>query len=181
MNINTLRKNYDKLNPRERFAALQAAVLRNDEQERKALMQSAPRKQWSIPNTYGLADAFDFLSTWHVMNQLGYAASFYFLLQVDDLGEDEINIGEQAVNFGDAFILLQRRILEGREAWRAICNEYGVDPDKLLEGLPYIEMMKMTELIVRAGNDESPIELTDLQETLNGYREVIETKRREWE
>ncbi len=181
MNINTLRKNYDKLNPKERFAAIVAAGLRNDDQERKALLQSAPRKHWSIPNTYGLSDAFIFLSMWHVMSQLGFAASFYWLLQMDDLGEKKIHIGEQAVNFGDAFILVQRRVLEGREAWRAICKEYGIDPDRMLDALPYIEMIEMTELIVRAMSKDNPIELTDLQETINGYREAIESKRREWE
>jgi len=181
MNINTLRKNYDKLNPKERFAALVAAALRNDEQERKALLQSAPRKHWSISNTYGLSDAFIFLSMWHVMSQLGYAASFYFLLEMDDLGASKIHIGEEVVNFGDAFILVQRRILEGREAWRAICNEYGIDPNAMVDGYPYVEMIEMTELIMRAMSNDNPIELTDLQETVNGYREVIESKRKEWE
>lgn len=90
MNINTIRKNYDKLNPKERFAALTAAVIRIDEQERKALLQSAPRKVFSFPNTYGLSEAFNFLSMWHVMNQLGYAASFYWLLQTDDWGGERI-------------------------------------------------------------------------------------------
>jgi len=181
MNINTLRKNYDKLNPKERFAALVAAALRNDDQERKALLQSAPRKHWSMPNTYGLSEAFIFLSMWHVINQLGYAASFYWLLQMDDLGENEIHIGEQVINFVDAFILLQRRILEGREAWRAICNEYGIDPDKMLDALPYVEMVEMDELMITVMNQNSPLELTDLQETINGYREAIESKRKEWE
>ena len=181
MNINTLRKNYDKLNSRERFAALHAAALRNDEQERKALMQSSPRKQWSIPTLRGLYDAFEFLAMWHVMSQLGYAASFYWLLQMEGWGEDEVQIGEQAVNFGDAYLLVQRRILEGREAWRAICKEYGIDPDASLEGLPYIEMIEMTELVARAGNQDSPLELTDLQENIDGYREAIESKRKEWE
>jgi hypothetical protein len=181
MNINTLRKNYDKLNPKERFAALHAAALREDEQERKALLQSAPRKHWSLPDTHGLSDAFEWLSTWHVMNQLGYAAGLFWLMQMDDLGEEDVHIGEQTVNFGDAFSLLQRRILEGWEAWRAICKEYGIDPDAILEGLPHVETMEMTELIMRAASHASPIELTDLQATINGYRRAIETKRKQWE
>lgn len=181
MNINTLRKSYDKLNPKERYTAIHSAIIRNDEQERKALLQSAPRKTFSVPNTWGFTEGFRFLSTWHVLIQLGFAASFYWILQMDDLGEDEIHIGEKTFRLTDAFLLLQRRILEGREAWRAICMEYNLDPDAMLDGLPFIEMIEMTELIVTAGNRDEPIELTDLQETINGYRMAIETKRKEWE
>jgi hypothetical protein len=181
MNINKLRKSYDKLCVTERFAALVAAAIRNDDEECKALLQSAPRKTFSFPNTYGLSDAFQFLSMWHMMNQLGYTASFYWLLQMDDLGEDKIHIGEEPFDYNDAFILLQRRILEEREAWRAICNEYGIDPDKMLEYFPCVEMVEMSELIMRAMSKDSPIELTDLQENINGYRTAIEHKRKEWE
>ena len=177
MNINTLRKNYDKLNPKERFAAIVAAGTREDDQERKALLQSAPRKTFSFPNTYGLSEAFIFLSMWHVLSQLGYAATFYFLL-----GQDETDpVKVKGYDFNDARLLIQRRILEGREAWRAICREYGVDPEGLLGDFPEIEMIRMTELIVIRANEESPLELTDLQEAINGYREAIETKRKDWE
>ena len=181
MNINTLRKNYDKLNPKERFAAIVAAASRNDEQEREALLQSAPRKSFSVPHTWGLSDAFQFLSMWHAMNQLGYAVFFYFLLQMGDVDEREIQIEGKAIRFSDGFLLAQQRVLEGCEAWRQICKEYGVDPAVMLEGLPCLEMIQMIELIMRAANQDNPLELTNLQETIDGYREAIEHKRREWE
>jgi hypothetical protein len=180
MNITTLRKNYDKLGNRERFAAIVAADLRNDNQERTALMQSAPRKQWSIPTVRGLSEAFDFLAMWHVMYQLGCAASLYLLLTMDEEPVNSLLEGEN-INFQDALLLVQRRILESREAWRAICNEYGVDPEGMLSGLPYLEMIEMVELVVRTANQLKPFELTDLQENINGYRETIEHKRKEWE
>jgi hypothetical protein len=187
MNINTLRKNYDKLNPKERFAAIMAAASRNDEQEHIALLQSAPRKAFTVPNTYGLSEAFIFLSMWHVMNQLGLIAHFYYIPNVIN-DENEIIRGVKIENkpfsYGDAMDFLAKRILTNSEAWRALCNEYGVDPDYLLSIFPYIEMIEVTELIMRAMNHESSLELTDLpdlENTINGYREVIESKRKEWE
>jgi hypothetical protein len=51
----------------------------------------------------------------------------------------------------------------------------------MLDDLPYVEMVEMSELIVRAMSKDNPIELTDLQESINGYRTVIETKSKNWE
>jgi hypothetical protein len=178
MNINAIQKHYDKLTVKERFAALVAAGMRGDDQEREALLRSAPRKTFSVPHTYGLSEAFISLSMWHVIDQLGYAVTFYFLIFNDEI-ESDIQI--EGFDFNDIMILLQRRILTGREAWRAICKEYGVDPEKMLEALPYTEMIDLVELIVRAANHDAPLELTDLQETIDGLRAVIETKRKEWE
>jgi hypothetical protein len=176
MDIKNLRKNYDKLTVKERFAAIVAAGMRGDDQERKALLQSAPRKRFSIPDTWGISEAFEWAATWHVMNQLGYAASFYYLL----FSEDE-NFKIADVTYNDAMILIQRRILTEREAWRAICKEYGVDPEKILEGLPYIEMIDLTELTARAAYIDAPLELPELQETIDGLRAAIEYKRKDWE
>jgi hypothetical protein len=175
MNINAIQKHYDKLTIKERFAALVAAGMRGDDQERDALLRSAPRKVFSFPNTYGLSDTFEFLSMWHVLNQLGYVASFYCLLGMGDDEREEIFDGALA---GLLFFLTNC------EAWRAICKEYGVDPEKILEGLPFAEIMTMTELVALRVYDalyNAPLELPELQETIDGLRAVIETKRKDWE
>ncbi|MCX6060334.1 MAG: hypothetical protein NTW69_19585, partial [Chloroflexi bacterium] len=111
----------------------------------------------------------------HVMNQLGLAATFYFLL----FNEGDIKIKD--FEYNDAMLLLQRRILEGCEAWRAVCKEYGVDDMKMLDGLPYSETIDMMELTVRAANADAPIELSDLADTIEGYKSAIETMRKKWE
>jgi hypothetical protein len=184
MNINAIQKHYDKLTVKERFALIVAAGVRNDDQELDALLRSAPRKVFSFPNTYGLSDAFIFLSMWHVMNQLGLCASVYYIAIV---GEDEsklkgVKIAGKPFTFGDGMDFLFTRIMTNCEAWRVICKEYGVDPEKMLEGYPYIEMIDLTELTARTAYLDAPLELPELQETIiNGYREVIETKRKQWE
>lgn len=169
MDIKTLRKNYDKLTANERFSLLVAAGARGDDNEREALLATAPSKTWRVPTTRGLGEAFNFVSLWHIMNQLGYAASLYCLLQIGD--DEEILDGALAGLW---------HFLTNCEAWRAICKEYGVDPEKILEGLPFIEIIDMTELLARRMYD-TPLELTELQETIDSLRAIIETKRKEWE
>lgn len=176
MNINNIQKNYSKLTYDERFALMHAATLRGDATDRAALLSSAPRKTWQVPTTWGLGEAFIFLADFHVMMQLGYAATFYYML----FGEDEnISMKFNGLGFNDAMILIQRRIITSREAWRVVCSDYGLDPDKLLEGLPFVEMIEITELTIRAGSPE--MEFLELQENIDGLKIVIEEKRKDWE
>jgi hypothetical protein len=176
MNMNTIQKNYDKLTATERFSMLAAAIARNDERDRAALIESSPTKTWTVPITYGLRDAFIFLSNFYVTMQLGYAGVFWYMLFMED---DKITMKFNGLGFDDAMILLQRRIITGCEAWRAVCAAYGVDPDKILEGHNFIEMIETTELMVRAASPD--LECLDLQENIESYKLAIETKRKDWE
>ena len=176
MDLKTIQKNYDKLTANERFSLLTAAIDRDDAQDRAALIASSPMKTWKVPITYGLRDAFDFLSNFHVNMQLGYAGVFWYMLFSEG---DGISMQFNGLSFNDAMILLQRRIITGRDAWRAVCAAYGVDPDKMLEGHNFIEMIETTELMVRAASPD--LELLDLQENIDSYKLAIETKRKDWE
>ena len=176
MDLKTIQKNYDKLTANERFSLLTAAIDRDDAQDRAALIASSPMKTWKVPITYGLRDAFEFLTNFHVNMQLGYAGVFWYMLFSEG---DGISMQFNGLSFNDAMILLQRRIITGRDAWRAVCAAYGVDPDKMLEGHNFIEMIETTELMVRAASPD--LELLDLQENIDSYKLAIETKRKEWE
>ena len=176
MNIAAIQKNYDKLTATERFSLLTAAIDRDDAQDRAALIASSPMKTWKVPITYGLRDAFEFLSNFHVNMQLGYAAVFWYMLFCED---DETRMKFNGLDFNDAMILLQRRIITGREAWRAVCKDYGVDPDKMLERHNFSEMIGITELMVKAASPD--LEFLDLQENIESGKLAIETMRKEWE
>ena len=176
MDLKNIQKNYDKLTAGERFSLLFQANQRGDERERAALLQTAPTKTWKVPTTRGLGEAFIFLSDFHVNMQLGYASVFWYMLFYQD---DEIRMKYNGLDFNDAMILLQRRIITGREAWRMVCAAYGVDPVKMLEGHNFIEMIDITELMVSAANPE--LEYLDLQENIDGLKLTIETKRKDWE
>jgi hypothetical protein len=176
MDLKTIQKNYDKLTTGERFSLLFAAADRHDDRDLAALQQSSPSHTWKVPVTRGLGDAFTFLSNFHVNMQLGYAGVFWFMLFSED---DKIKMKFNGLGFDDAMILLQRHIITGRAAWRAVCDEYGVDPGKMLEGHNFLEMIDITELMVRAANPE--LEYLDLQENINELKEAIEIKRKDWE
>ena len=175
MDLKTIQKNYDKLTANERFSLVFAAVARGDDRDRAALIESSPTKTWKVPITYGLRDAFEFISNFHVNMQLGYAATFWYMLFI----EDDITVKFNGLGFNDAMILLRRRIITGRDAWRAVCAAYGVDPDKMLEDHNFIEMIETTELMVRAASPD--LEYLDLQENIDSYKLAIETKRKDWE
>ena len=176
MDLKTIQKNYDKLTPTERFSLVFAAAARGDDRDRAALIESSPTKTWKVPITYGLRDAFEFISNFHVNMQLGYAATFWYMLFIED---DDMTVNFNGLGFNDAMILLQRRIITGREAWRVVCAAYGVDPDKMLEDHNFIEMIETTELMVRAASPD--LEYLDLQENIDSYKLAIETKRKDWE
>lgn len=175
MDLKTIQKNYDKLTANERFSLVFAAAARGDDRDRAALIESSPTKTWKVPITYGLRDAFEFISNFHVNMQLGYAATFWYMLFI----EDDMTVKFNGLGFNDAMILLQRRIITGRDAWRAVCAAYGVDPDKMLEDHNFIEMIETTELMVRAASPD--LEYLDLQENIASYKLAIETKRKDWE
>ena len=175
MDLKTIQKNYDKLTANERFSLVFAAAARGDDRDRAALIESSPTKTWKVPITYGLRDAFEFISNFHVNMQLGYAATFWYMLFI----EDDMTVKFNGLGFNDAMILLRRRIITGRDAWRAVCAAYGVDPDKMLEDHNFIEMIETTELMVRAASPD--LEYLDLQENIASYKLAIETKRKDWE
>lgn len=192
MNTNSIQKHYDKLTNKERFAALVAASARGDAQEVKALEDSTPSKTYKVYATQGLNEAFNFVGLWHVARQLGDAASFYFLMQANDKINDRIEgmIDEESNGESNLFSVCMDRleaIATHCEAWRIVCAEYGVDPARMLEIFPNIEMVEVAELYARrfgeyvAKESGEPLELRDLQETIADYRGAIERKRKKWE
>lgn len=179
MNLAAIRKNYDKLTHDERFSLLTAAKVRNDTQERAAILAATPRKRWDVPTTRGLGDAWETLSYFHVIMQLGYIASIYSILFFD-AGEIKLNDSDKKITQDDAILFTQRRMITSREAWRAVCKDYGVDPAAMIESLPFSELIELNELIVTAAND-GKIELLDLQENIDALKGAIETLRKDWE
>lgn len=167
-----LQKNYNKLTASERFALLLAATARNDIADRAALLQSAPRKRWEVPTTYGLGYAWDTVSDWYIMQQLGSVAAFYYLIALDDEGDPAADILPQ----------LQRNILTLHESFIAVCGDYGIDPKSIMQGLPYTEMIDLAIITIRAADqDRPPLDLPALPESIETMRNLIETLRTKWE
>ena len=188
MNLNTLQKQYDKLRPEERVSALYAALARDDMEEFRTLARTAPRdKTFRVSNHAGLWDAFEWLGMFHTIMQLGEMASMYFVLFHEiDIDTVKVNlhisddIETKTYTTDEAVELCIRRMLEGRDAWRAICAEYNLDPSDALARLPFVETIELNELTARAFAKHKNIEI-DHTENLNTYRDAIAKKRAEWE
>ena len=177
MDLKTIQKNYDKLTIDERFSLIVAAGQRGDDRDRAALIQTAPKKTWQMPNTYGLSEAFEFASFWHVTTQLGYAASLYYFAVIGD----ESCSKKTADEIDKAVKLLQRRVLTGCHAWRIVCKDYGVDPDLFINDMPFIEMIELTELTADKAMQADDEPYIELQETIDGIKKAIEWQRKKWE
>jgi hypothetical protein len=180
--IDQVKKHYDKLTARERFALLVAASARDDETERRALLDSAPRVTFSFPHHHGIMEGFDFLTEYHIMQQLGTAGMFFLLTYLQDDPDRPIHgpNGEE-VTSESVITLTGRRFLEGLEGYNAVCQEYSIDPETMTETYNlYPELLEFVEIIIRRGFELSETELTDLEATKAAYRQVIETKRADW-
>ena len=183
VNLNTIQKNYGKLTARERYPLIVRAALRDDEADRRALLDSAPRVSFSFPNTIGLAEGFSNLIHFYIIEQLGTAATLFMLMGLDD-DEHKFNTTAHGipVTMGDALELCARRFMEGVEAWQVICKEYNLDPALVGEYCQREQVLSFAELTIRAwyGEDYSTALLTDLESTIAEFREVIERARASW-
>ena len=183
MNINAITKHYDKLTINERFSLMQAAIYRGDDADRAALARTAPRKRWEMPNTTGLMDAFDTAAAWHVMGVMTMQMEFYYLLSLDneDVVIRLVNKDKQPLDIDELMTKLIHSILVTCEAWRRVCSDYGVDPVRILEGLPGSDTIDLFEATIQAAAQIRPVDLGDLDTYINDMRTVIETLRKRWE
>jgi hypothetical protein len=187
--IDQLKKQYNKLSTRERYALMMAAHARGDELETKELLRTAPRKIFSYANTSGLQDGFRFVCMMHIMSQLGHAAGFYFVMLANPDDEPlNVKIGDETFTEERAIELLHRNIIGGRDAFRMLCEEYKLDPSDMLKDYPFIETIEIGQALVRLSAEE--METTDEQraelkeytrETLETYRAAIAHHAKGWE
>jgi len=179
MNGKTLDKLYDKLAPRERLAAMVAALGRKDWDEYHKLGRSAPKgNTYTVRNTHGLLEAWELLAMFHMILQLGNLASFFFLTTRED---DEKIKPENRATVGDAINKVTMNIIEGSEAWRAICKEYNLDPKAALAALPFVDVVEIGEVIANFSAGITEGTGPDFEGATNTYREFINCVRETWE
>lgn len=182
--IDQVKKQYSKLTPRERFALIVAAAARNDEAERKALIDSAPRRTWSVPTTYGITEGFLAATDFHLISQLGNAATIWMLSYWQQDGNDHDYVdGETGTRYTlqEAHALAVRRFVTNADAFAAVCKEYKVDPAAFNGMYPlYGMVLVFTELIARRFCKELEMELPELEETKRAYKTLLEKHIDDW-
>jgi len=142
MNTAVLTRQYDKLTAQERLALLLAAEARGDRHEFNRLMETAPRKNYSVPHHAPLLDTFLDLSKLHFMQLLDTAACYFDAFEQPGRkrgrGADPLEGWDMVLLLGYLF----RTYLEG---WRQFCAELNIDPEFMWNSWPGYETIKAAE------------------------------------
>jgi hypothetical protein len=139
MNTDALAKHYDVLTPSERLPLLHAASARGDSVEQQRLMRSARKVMYAVPDYYGLAEAFDHLSMYHLLEVLDTAADYNRAMWIADSDDDV------AGRMLDASLMCGYVFKVQLEGWRIFCSEVGFDPERNWSLLPGYETIRRTE------------------------------------
>jgi len=155
MNNNKLAKGYDKLSPQERFSLIIAAESRGDEQERAALMDTAPKVGFRVVDYYGLADGFHKLALAHLVDLLSMGNLILWASYLD--GDEQT---------WDLVEELAGAYLAHGEGWRLFCAENNLNPEALLpQGYFGLEVLPMIDKLAK-GIYPGEIEPGDYLDTL---------------
>lgn len=138
-----LQKHYGTFSPRERLALIFAAIAREDDAERLALIDSAPVFSYRMADYHGEADAFNLMCLFHIAKQLdnAYMNSLLALAEGNDAKQNE-RLYEAGRISGYVFCVYA-------DAWRAFCEGLGIDADAALKGLPGAQSLENAEQISR--------------------------------
>lgn len=156
MNTDGLARLYGHLTARERLPLLMAAAVRGDEEERRRLMESAPKIGFQVPDHFGLGNALAEASNLHLLTLLDLAANFWqwWGLWLAPKGRAESGQGKgKAKAEADktrefrlyAMVRYHAyRFLVHVDAWKQFCSELRVDPDAGLSCMPGWDMITRT-------------------------------------
>jgi hypothetical protein len=149
MNTKSLAKQYDKLTARERFSLLMAAAARGDEQERNRLLQCAPQHCYSLPDHWGIMEAFCWLSDFHFTSLLDLAACYFEAFGY--AGQKRSKDNEAA---WDHVLLLGYLFQTYWTGWHKFCAELDVDPEWLWQERPGFQTIKRADRISGTAPDD---------------------------
>lgn len=119
-----LQKQYGKLTALERVTLILEATKRGDEQERRALLDTAPTALYRLPHHQNAFEVLQLLALSHLINQLNRACSISTLAHLGD----ENDSAWSAARIGAYVFCVQA------DAWRAFCAEMGIAPDLAFYG-----------------------------------------------
>jgi hypothetical protein len=142
MNANGLAKHYGTLTPRERLPLIMAAAGRGDEEEARRLVAAAPKVAWSVPDHFGLAEAFFQVSSLHFMELLSLAGNYFHALGVYVFAK-----GEHKERAWEAALVLGYRLKAGLAGWRRYCAEEQFDPEFWWPAFLGLEQVQQAEKV----------------------------------
>ena len=130
----TLRKHYDKLDPAERFRLALAAWERGDENEVKALGQSAPKE------TYRMT-AYPYMGMWRGIEHAGWGVITDVMLYAFPMVlSDMMYLGDRGDNpleYLEHAAMIAQRVLATWDGLALFCEELEITVPQALEHAPH--------------------------------------------
>jgi hypothetical protein len=149
MNTNGLARHYKALTPWERLPLIAAASVRGDEVERDRLARSAPRRDFRVPDYWGLCDGLEELAVVYLLRQLDLAALYGRVaggLERRPLFHGGKRHGRRRRRLRDGLRMLAYCCATRADGWQLLCAAMHVDPEAVLGGMPGHEtVLRMVE------------------------------------
>jgi hypothetical protein len=199
--IDQVKKQYNKMTARERFALVHAASVKDDRAARAEIMSASPRKRWAMPDYYGLSEGFQFAATWYMMQQLGHLATLYWMFENShelDQVKPSANMKTkprvfEVMHQGETYNIdlddmagkTIKRVLSNLAGWVRVCKEYNVDAYAMLRHYPHYDVLQMMIGILDSaaglmGGDGPPSE-EEIDAAAENIRGVIQQYEKDWE
>ncbi len=167
---------YHLLPPDQRLAALSAAAARGDEADHRLLTATAPRVAVPVPHHVPLAVAWQTVALLARCAALDAAAELWLTLAraAAPAGPDE-----QARR--QAELAAQSTALAAQAtAWRALCQQFGIEVDALAAGLPGGATMSRAEELAGRFADAAALPASTAA-ALGGLRAALRTALAVWD
>lgn len=160
MKLPTLTRLYPKLTPWERLSLIIGACAREDTNERRRLLDSAPVVHLVTGDHHGLADAVEDLAKVVQMTLLEHVANFWratadeadWRMLDDSLEDEDGSEGEDGLRVGDTTRIRRHvafEFVQTLDGFRAFCESHQIDADYLLSELPGYESLREYERTLR--------------------------------
>lgn len=148
MNLKSIRKNYDALSMRERFALYWKAAMRQDESEAGAVVAASPKLDLRVVDIAPFAEDVLTLHLLNLIERMNYAAMFEVFLGLSD-DEDE----ERFERISDSLFLAGYLYTVETDAWNLIGDEFGFDVEDFRRrsavDYPAVEFMNVKDEMMR--------------------------------
>jgi hypothetical protein len=139
MNTNGLARHYKALTAWERLPLIAAASVRGDEVERDRLVRSAPKRDFRVPDYWGLCEGLEELATLYLLRQLDLAALYWRV--AGSLGRRPLFHGGKRNRWRrhrlhNGLRMLAYCCVTCAEGWKLLCAGLHMDPEAILGDMP---------------------------------------------
>jgi hypothetical protein len=145
MNTNGLARHYKTLTAWERLPLIAAASVRGDEVERDRLARAAPKRDFRVPDYWGLCEALEELAVVYLLRQLDLGALYERVagsLERRPLFHGGKRHGRRRRRLRGGLRMLAYCCATRADGWQLLCAGMHLDPEAVLSGMPGQETVR---------------------------------------